>query len=63
MWRMSEDILTGEGIIYELYSRPMKSAVSIAPAAAAKRHIALWGCAQHKRDYDDRKEERHERCK
>ena len=30
-----------------LYSRPMKSAVSIAPAAAAKRHNSLCGCAHH----------------
>ena len=30
-----------------LYSRQMKSAVSIAPTAAAKRHISLCGCVHH----------------
>ncbi len=30
-----------------LYSRQMKSAVSIAPAAATKWHISLCGCAHH----------------
>ncbi len=31
----------------KLYSRLMKSAVSIASAAAAKRHTSLCGCAHH----------------
>ena len=30
-----------------VYSRQMKSAVSIAPAAAAKRHISLCGCVHN----------------
>ncbi len=30
-----------------LYSRPMKSAVSVAKAAASKRHTSLCGCAQY----------------
>ena len=30
-----------------LYSRQIKSAVSIAPAAAAKRHISLCGCVHN----------------
>jgi hypothetical protein len=31
----------------ELYSRQIKSAVSIAPTAAVKRHISLCGCVHH----------------
>ena len=30
-----------------IYSRQIRSAVSIAPAAAAKRHISLCGCVHH----------------
>ena len=36
-------------ILKKLYSRQLKSAVSIAPAAAAKRHISLCGCAHNER--------------
>ena len=34
--------MTADRLFYQLYSRPMKSAVSIAPATAAKRHNSSW---------------------
>ena len=39
--------ITASSILVYIYSRQMKSAVSIAPAAATKWHISLCGRAHH----------------
>ena len=36
-----------QAFLLKIYSRQIRSAVSIAPAAAAKRHISLCGCVHN----------------